>query len=251
METSILQQLNLNESEVITYEELLQSGEQSARQLTLKTPLKRGLIYKTLEDLVKKGLIIKNDETNKVSTFTPIHPNVLKGLAEQQLKQAQEAKENLDNELGSFISMYNLANNKPGVEFYEGIEGLEKVLNDTLTSKTEIYLFLNKNLLQQEKIFRAVNKEYKIKREKLGIKKKIIRVGKPQPTTRTTQSQDITSIKYFNHTMTPFNASIQIYDNKITYQKIISDKIISVIIQDEEIYKMNKAIFEYLWEGSI
>ena len=84
------------------------------------------------------------------------------------------------------------------------------------------------------------------------IKKKIIRVGKPQPMPKIKQPlNNITTIKYFNHPLPPFNASVQIYDNKIAYQKIISDKIISVLIQDEEIYKMNKVIFEYLWENSI
>jgi sugar-specific transcriptional regulator TrmB len=128
MEKNILQQLGLTENEALIYETLLQNGKQKASQIQKKTPLKRGLVYKNLENLEKKGLVVREDNNQKVSTFTPIHPNVLKGLAEQQVKQAREAQNLLQNELGSLVSMYNLANNKPGVEFCEGLEGVKKVI---------------------------------------------------------------------------------------------------------------------------
>jgi len=246
METSILQKLNLNESEILVYETLLQNGEQSARQITLKTPLKRGLVYKTLEDLETKGLIIKNDETNKVSTFTPIHPNVLKGLAEQQLKQAREAKENLDNELGSFISMYNLANNKPGVEFYEGLEGLEKILNDTLTSSETIYTYIN-NFSSNKKLL-TFNKKNEKQRVEKNISKKIILSQnfslKNYPKLALTKINYLNTEKQFN-----FYTVINIYDNKISFLTVRNNHFTATIIHNEHLYMIQRFYFKFLWKN--
>ena len=246
METSILQKLNLNESEILVYETLLQNGEQSARQITLKTPLKRGLVYKTLEDLETKGLIIKNDETNKVSTFTPIHPNVLKGLAEQQLKQAREAKENLDNELGSFISMYNLANNKPGVEFYEGLEGLEKSLNDTLISNETIYTYLN--ILPANKQISTLSDQNEKQRIIKNISKKIILSSnsslKNYTHTKLTETRTLKIKKHFD-----FYNIINIYSDKISFLTFKNNTFITTTIHNKYLYKIQRFYFESLWEN--
>jgi len=248
METSILQKLNLNENEILIYEELLKGGEQTARQLALKTPLKRGLVYKTLEDLEKKGLIIKNDETNKVSTFTPIHPNVLKGLAEQQLKQAKEAKEELDKELGSLVSMYNLANNKPGVEFYEGQEGLEKVFWDTLSdTNTTIYTYVDSFSIDKE--IKKLDKAYVSERLKRKIHKKILMADNEASKKYTKKVQDkFTQIKLVkNKNFFTFYSVAQIYNNKVSFSTFQNNQIISVVINDESIYKMHRFYFEALW----
>jgi HTH-type transcriptional regulator, sugar sensing transcriptional regulator len=252
MPNSILTQLGPNENQIIVYEYLLSNGAQKASDISKNTPLQRGVVYKTLDELIKLDIVEKNEENSAVSLFTPLHPSTLKGLAESRVRSAQNTQNHLDSEIGSLVSLYNLANNKPGIHFYEGVDGLKKVLEDTLRSKTEIYLFLNKEALEEEKSFNEINEKYKTKRERLGINKKIIRIGeKEEENTEKIGYQKITEIRYFNKKgLSPFKSSIQIYDNKISYQIINQDQILSIIIEDKHIFEMNKAWFEYLWENS-
>ena len=249
-ETNILKQLGLNDNEILVYEELLKSGKQKASQISKKTPLKRGLIYKTLEDLEEKGLIIREDAKNIVSTFTPIHPNVLKGLAENQLKTAQNAQESLQNEIGSLISMYNLANNKPGVEFYEGIEGIKKVINDVLTATETVCTIIDLEQLEQDTPIKKINTEHLKQRKLKKIYKKIL-----VPNTAYSRN----NLKNYNPEITELRilpkkihieSTMQIYDNKITYATSKKNARIGMIITDESTYLMHKNIFEILWEIS-
>ncbi|EKE11913.1 MAG: Transcriptional regulator, TrmB [uncultured bacterium] len=252
MENIILKQLGLNKNQILIYEYLLANGAQKASIIAKNTPLQRGVVYKTLDDLIEMGIIEKNEEENAIAHFTPLHPSTLKSLAESKIRTAQNTFNHLESEIGSLVSMYNLANNKPGIEFYEGIDGIKKVLEDTLKSKTEICLFLNRDALQKEEMFHEINEKYKVRRERAGVKKKIIRAGAKSlgDEEQKKEYQEITEIRYFEKNISPFKSSIQIYDNKISYQIIENGQVVSIIIEDRNIYEMNKAWFEYMWENS-
>jgi hypothetical protein len=120
-----------------------------------------------------------------------------------------------------------------------------------LKSQTEIYLFLNAEALSQEKRFREINEEYKSKRERSGIKKKIIRVGQRPENVfgqNTGKYDELTEIKYISKELPAFKSSIQIYDHKISYQIIDGENIISILVEDKNIFEMHKALFEMVWE---
>ena len=122
-----LEQSGLTKNQAIVYEALLKTGAVPARAVLAAIPLKRGLAYKVLDELGKQGIVVKKEEPGKVAIFEPAHPSKLKEIAEQKEKQAKNAQIALDGILGQLVSDYSLAAGKPGVGFYEGKEGLEKV----------------------------------------------------------------------------------------------------------------------------
>jgi len=248
MENSSLKQLGLTENQILVYEELLKGGTQKASQVAKKTPLKRGLIYKLLEELEELGLVIREDAEDMVSLFSPIHPNVLKGLAEQKVKEAQNAEKQLETEIGSLLSMYNLANNKPGVEFYEGLHGIEKVINDTLHSQTDIYTYAD--LEKVNKYIKKINDNYAKKRDKLKIGKRVLLVDSEYThdflKDYKKTNLDIRFVKNTPH----FSTIMQIYDNKVSYVTLSEKQMIGIVIQDKSIYGMHKTLFESMWENA-
>lgn len=229
------------------YEILLKNGPLKAGKIALKSPLKRGLVYKILDELVNLGLVIKNEPTGKVAVFEPAHPLKVKELAEtkeQKLKTAQLA---LDGILGQLTSDYNLALNKPGIQFYEGEEGIKKVLNDSLTSKSEIYSYADIEAIN--KYIPELNKEYVKKRERLKIKKRGIVLDTPfNRQFLSDYHKNITQTKLIRLDQPPFHTVMQIYDNKISYLTLDERKKTGVIIADPHIYQMHKYLFEYLWD---
>lgn len=249
MNEKILLGLGLTKVQSEILDCLLQNGPQKASDIAKKTKRPRGVAYKGLEELIDLGLAIKKEGKLGVTMFAAEHPSNLAGVLEHREHELEKIKKSFTASLPDLVSAYNLISNKPGVRFYEGEEGLKKVLDDTLTSKTEICLLLDKETLNKEDEFKEANDIYKKKREKLGIKKKILRIGAEpfhEPSTGL-DYEKITDIRYLNRPAVPFKSSIQIYDNKISFQVINQGQIISIIIDDKNIYEMNKFIFDCLW----
>lgn len=243
----MLKQAGLTDAQAEVYEVLLRHGEQTAGSLTKKTSLKRGLVYKVLDDLVGLGLAAKQEELGKVAHFFPKHPAVLRELVNRRQKTLKDAELVLDGLLPSLVSEYNLVSGSPGVLIYEGKEGIEKVLNDSLTSKTIVYTYADIEPIVKH--IDAINRRYADKRDKLGIDKKAILLDTPfarkymQDYHRL--STDIRLIALEN--VPPFQSAMEIYDNKVAYITFAEDKMLGVIIHDPYLYQMHKYLFEYTW----
>lgn len=255
MENSPLKQLGLSENQILVYEELLKGGTQKASQIAKKTPLKRGLVYKTLEDLEELGLVVKEDEEDMVSLFSPIHPNVLKGLAEQKVKDAQNAEKQLETELGPLLSMYNLANNKPGVEFYEGVDGLKKALNSIINEaeeNSEIISFVKVLPNEFEKNTVAAFSGFIKKRIKKNVFTRVIAIDdKSGRKLKETDSESLRKTRLTKTKKIPLDfpgGEIFIYKNKIFSTTIENGIYLTLIIQSDSISQMLSAFFESEWE---
>jgi len=172
----------------------------------------------------------------------------LEELFEEREKTIKQDKKSFESSLPELISAYNLASNKPGVRFFEGSEGFKTVLFDTLKSRTEIYTFVDSESVRHQKEMKIINEEYVKKRKKTGIKKKLIvpeTAKKYFPKLKT----DFTEIRFLKEKFYPFQSSLQIYANKVSFQTLDEENSISILIEDKNIYKMHKLLFEYIWES--
>lgn len=250
MYSEILTQLGLNQSQIEVYNHLLTGGEQPAAKISLKTSLNRTNVYNVLAELARLGLV---EETPKgqakkgaKTTYRLIHPNKLRDLLESKSKELQQAQTSLASSLPRIISDFNLAVGRPGVRFYEGNEGLAKVMEDSLTAQSEILTYVDAEAV--EKYIKKENDAYVKKRRKLGKKKKIL-VPDSEFNKKFFQALGSaqTDVRYLDFAMPEFSAAMQIYDDKITYITMQSKKMIGIIIEDELIAKMHKSLFEYNW----
>lgn len=242
-------QIGLNYTQSLVYETLLKNGISSARSIIQKTPFKRGLIYKTLEDLEKMDLIEKMEEKQKIALFQAKHPLALRALAENKEQKAKDAKLALDGMISSIISDYNLVSGRPGVLFYEGIDGIKKVLDDSLESKTEIYTYADMEVVV--KYIDKINKKYVKKRSKLGLKKKVIMLDNNFARQyMKNYYNEVTEVRYIDHKLFSFSPIMEIYDNTISYVTLEEKNKIGVLVKNREIYQMHKSLFEFAWNNS-
>jgi len=229
------------------YELLLKHGPLKAGKVALKSTLKRGLVYKILDELVNLGLVIKDEAQGKIAIFEPAHPLKVKELAESREAKFKTAQLALDGILGNLTSDYNLALGKPGIQFFEGKDGIKKVLNDTLNSKTEICAYSDIEAIL--KYIPEINTEYVAVRERRKIKKRGILIDTPAARQELSgYHPDITKNKFIKIPITPFASIMQIYDDKISYITLQPEKMFGVIIQNPAIYQMHKYLYEYLWQ---
>ena len=241
--------LTKGQSAVLGY--LLENKEAKASLIARSIGHPRGVVYKILEELLAMDLVEKREKEGQVARFRAAHPQNIEKILEEREKKLSQSKKAWQELLPQLVSSYNLALNKPGIKFFEDEEGFKKVLYDTLTSKTEVCLFINSGAMGEEEKFKEINEEYKRMRIKSNTAKKILRAGKKPELTFGTSNESydaLTKIRYAPKISSTFKASIQIYENKVSYQIIEGEKIIGILIEDKDIYAMNKAWFEMLWE---
>lgn len=246
-----LANLGLTKTQSAVLDYLFEHGETKASDIAKNIRHPRGVVYKTLEELLSLELAEKVEKAGQIARFRAAHPQNLEKVLEAKERQLEKDKKNWTELLPQLVSNYNLTLNKPGVKFYEGQEGLEKVLYDTLSSRTEVCLLLNREAMDQEANFEKINEEYKKRRIRSGVKKKIIRVGKkPELTFGTADDKydSFTEIRYLAKAAAPFKANIHVYDNKISFLIMDKNKIIAILIENQSIYAINKFWFETLWD---
>ena len=118
----------------IFHEILLQEGAQSAGSLLKHVKnIKRSLLYKVLERLVDRGLVMQESKNGK-AFFVPQPPETLIQLIEKQALEIQATKEALVSNLPQLKATYNLSTERPIIRFYEGVDGLRSLYEDKLNS---------------------------------------------------------------------------------------------------------------------
>lgn len=242
----ILIEAGLSEKQSAVYSALLDKGPLKAGAIASWTGIKRGLIYKVLDQLENLGLVSKKGGEGTVAVFAPEHPSALTKIMERKEKSLALAKEVVSFSLGNLSSKFNLLSGKPNIQFYEGKEGVMKVALDSLNSETDICSFVDTDTLLA--IYPDLNKEYSNKRLKNNVKKKIISTDSPIVREAVkTDDKNLTEQRIVKQKL-HFSTIVMIYDNKVSFITLDPKRNIGIIIEDPDIYKTNKAIFDYIWD---
>lgn len=242
-------QIGLTKEQANVYEVLVAGGLIPARSITQKTGIKRGMVYKVLDQLIEMGLIEKKDDISKIALFFPTHPNNLKKILEKREQEIKSVEISLNSVINKLSSDFNLISGKPNVQFFEGMEGMKKVLEDSLSAQTEIYSYADIEAIQ--KYIPDINADYVKKREKFNIKKKAILLDTPFARTFLKDYyKNVTDLRLIKTVASPFQTIMQMYDNKVSYITLSEKEMIGVIIEDKHISTMHKDLFEHTWENT-
>lgn len=242
--------LGLTYPQSVIYEFLVKEGLQKAGFIAQKTQYKRGLVYKVLEELEKMQLVRKTQGPKFVGVFEACHPVVLKDFAEKREQEAKNARLSMESIISSIISDFNLSSDKPGVIFYEGIEGIKKVLTDALEDNPEKSIFCFSDVEGYATHLGGWNKKFFTpQREEKKIFEKVIAPNsqKAMDFMQGLQTSWLTETMFIDHKPFPFATEINIYNNKISIVTFSTKGLIGVIIENKEIYETLKSIFNLTW----
>lgn len=249
-EQNIFNQIGLTKEQTLVYQTILKNGLTVVSKIANNAGVKRSLCYKILDQLLEMSLVEKKDDIGKIIMFRATHPSKLKTLIEKKEVELKNAENALQGQLSKLISDYNLTSGKPNVQFFEGLEGVEKVLNDSLTSSETIDAY--SDIESIEKYIPEINKAYVEKRKKLGIKKRGLILDTPKARELLKDYYtEITENKFIKCSLIPSQTQtvLQIYDNKISYITLGENGIfIGMIIESPHIYSLQKYLYQSLWE---
>lgn len=231
---------------------LLSQEELKAKEIVRALNRPRGVIYKGLLELTSLELVKKIDRPGQVAKFSAEHPEKLQKLFETKEALLKQEHRNFLAALPDLSSKYNTSHLKPHIRLKEGEVGTQEILEEALGSSTDLLLFIDASNLTTENVWESLISKYDLKRRQTTIKLKVIIATDQQAIFDNLKGKQETSIEI--HTIragaVPFKTSLLIFNNKICYQTFELKRIINITIEDNNIYSMNKAMFDYLWQTS-
>lgn len=242
-ETLIKSGFSANESAVFLA--LLGLGRGTVSQITRKAGLNRTTGYDILDSLVAKGLVSVSGKEPK-QEYLAESPDHLISILEKQAKEAEQRISSIKKIIPELKSMHNVRG-RPKVRFYEGIEGLKDVYEDTLTSHEEIRAYANP-IEMHEGLVGYFPKYYERRSQKNIFIRGII---PDSQIARHRKSKDVEEKR--NSMLVPmdkynFIPEINIYDNKIMIASWREK--LGIIIESAEIADAMKKIYELAWIGA-
>ncbi len=157
----ILQEIGLSKNESKIYETLVQSGQLSIEDISLKAKVHRRNVYDSLNKLIEKGL---------VSDFFIEGKKRLKATNPNRLQDILKEKENrLLSILPGLEKKYDSKDYTSEAYFYKGVQGFKNYLNDILKTNETVH-FMGAKAFWLDTRLQTYLKIFEAKRKKQGIK---------------------------------------------------------------------------------
>lgn len=237
----IVENFNLDEKEAKVYLASLSMGRSKVSEIAKEAQLNRITAYEILKRLSQKGIANKTVIKDMIY-FQVVEPKLLINKMERQTEIAREILPQLNLLVGA-------KKGRPKVNYYEGIEGMKTVYEDTLLCEDKaIY-----DITNGEKLFNCFGKDFMDNYIKKRVRKKIkIKVlVSDNPSSRQivkNSKQVLREYKFFDEKNYPIPNEIMIYDNKIILLSFTSK--IGVLIEDDEISQSIKIMWNMVWNKS-
>ena len=234
---STLQSIGLSEKEAVTYLTLLELNESLPGTISRRSGIKRPTTYVILDQLQKKGIV---SHVNKKG-------NLFYRAVEPQL--ILEEEQNKFNKLRAILPELEKLNQKfevtPQMSVYEGKDGLIQIMEDTLTTKTDLCCWANPQIAME-----LLEDYYPYYVEKKVERKIWLRgifcsdsIGEEL---KAKGKEELREVYLIPSEKFPFKNEINIYDDKVA---IISHQDqIGIIIQNKNIADTQKSIFNLGFE---
>jgi HTH-type transcriptional regulator, sugar sensing transcriptional regulator len=236
--TKTLSNIGLSDKEARLYLSLLEYNEALPSVLSRKSGIKRPTTYVILEQLKARGLV-SQVRKGGATYFRALSPYSL-------LDDQHEKYSALEEALPELLQLNSKFAATPQMTLYEGENGIVRIMEDTLTTSTELLCWADVSLAVGT-ILSEYYPSYVKKKVANGVwLRGIFCDDKRAREFQTKGKEELREVYLIPKKKFPFKNEINVYDDKLA---IIShaDKI-GVIIQNKSIADTQRSIFELGWE---
>lgn len=246
MTIELLKQIGLTNSQAKTYLALVDAGSLTPPQLARVIGEGRTTAYMALAKLEELGLAIPSGDA-KTKTYEPASPSVLSNVIDKKRQELDSVDETFRNSLSEMLSTYFAKRAKPGVKFYQGMDGLREIYKDHL--ETGEYVKVLRTPADEE--FGQVLYDYMDERAARDIKSEIL--GPAIPGVVQFSNENNERLKRVNHwcPIDAYNAPVEIsiYGNKVSMISF-GEEAIGVIIESPQIAQSLSQLYEMAKVGA-
>ncbi len=244
--TGQLISFGLSNKEAAVYIGLLALDRATVAQTSRKANVNRATTYVILDSLINKGLVSMSGKKPKQEYYAE-SPDKLVNYLERQADESRQVAEKARAFVPELKSVQRSAT-RPQIKFYEGVEGLRHVFEDSLKAKSSNIIAFS-SIEDQHSVIKGYFPEYYRRRAK---RKLFMRAIFPK-TSMGMERANKDSEEYRESVFVPadqfgFHPAINVYDNKVMIASWREK--LGIIIESAEIADAMKKIFELAWIGS-
>lgn len=238
-----LQALGLNEKEAKVYIASLELGQATVQNIAAKADIKRPTTYFIIESLMDRGLM-SSFYQGKRQYFLAETPERIADVIDKEISDLEIRKESFKRLLPQLQSINNRDKTKPVVKYYEGKDGVLKMVEEHIERSRgqKSFMAYSKDIVNN---FASQNELTSIRNKRLGknIAVKTIYTYSQGDVSETPNSERVRlSSQDF-----PITCDIAVYEDKLRIASL-QDRVIGVVIEDKEIAKSFQSIFELAWK---
>ncbi len=238
--------LGLSPEESKVYLAVLELGGAHVSLIAKKAQVNRVACYHTLGKLIKRGLI-NSLEKNKIKYFTIENPKTIVTKQRELLQKAEKL-------LPELLALRNSSSYNPKIQYYEGLEGIKNIFEDTLDTK-ELLGYTNLAQLPNvipEDYLKQYAKNKLAKNIKTRMLSPISKKGLRYLDTYYPKNFDrnLVEILFINPKQFMFEYEINIYGDKVSIVSLNPDELIGLIIESPFYSKTQRGIFNLSWLGA-
>lgn len=242
---SVFAQLDFSEREVDIYCALLTLGPAPIREVADKAGVNRGTTHEILKQMLKRGMVSYYPK-GKRRHFNAQPPEKLLEIAKEKQDSLRHASLQLVNQIVPELNRLKPDSGTPQVTYYEGDDGIEKVLKDILNttdkSTNKSYNVYSSQAIR-EHLYRPFP-NYTLQRIKRNIRVKAIAIGPGG------EDAPLSERKWIGDKQDGTQASyVAIYPPKCAMISLQEGNYpTAVVIESEAISRSMNLSFETLWQ---
>jgi len=237
MDTEILADIGLTNSEIKVYIALLELGASTAGPILDKTGLHNSVVHMTLNKLIEKGLISFSKE-GKRNIYQPANPKHI-------IEYIEQKKENFQKILPELLAKQGMSKEKPEVTTFRGKKGIRELLFELLDAGGKEHHTIG-SPKESVMLGDAFWIDYHKQRSKKGINAKLLFNESLRKWKKKVGYYSNAQTKYYEKGFEPLNETI-IRNNKVAII-IWTEKPIGILIQNNEAANSYEKYFQFLWK---
>ncbi len=183
-------------------------------------------------------------ETKKANTklFVAENPTKLFSILHEQEAELTRKREQLELTIKELQQRYNPEAKLPKITFYEGVDGIERMSEEMMSTPTNLFSFgAGDYFLTKEP---ELVKKFRAKSAKRYKKVNILRSAKYQ----SLHKDDIRSTHRYFHFIEELKIDIQIVEDKLSIVSLENSSPVGILIKHQDIVNGFKEIFMELWK---
>jgi sugar-specific transcriptional regulator TrmB len=229
-ENEALEGLGLTANEARLYLLLLKGGKAKATTLAAKSGMHRRVVYDTLAQLEKKG-IVGQARVGGVLTFSPSPPSSL-------LSFLDEKRDSMEKILPSLSRVFE-AESETSVSVMHGVQGIKTIMEDILSLRADYCVYFGQ--LQVFDLLPKFTQIFHAKKKKLGIRSRYILLDVPQARERSKRIP-LAEFKFIDPSTLSGGVWWTYADRLVLY--IIQRDVITIMVRNVELAKTFRKTFD-------
>ncbi len=235
-----LLKLGLSNNETKAYAAALELGVASVQDIARLAGLKRTTTYTVLASLIERGVVGKTTVKGKTK--------YLAEPPEKLLSIIKELENDIKKDLPELKAIYNRNEIKPKIIFFEGIEGIKNIFEDTIREKpSEILMWLSDDYFKQLPGYSA---EYIKRRVALDMHaKRICTVNSIwHRKNKKHDSDELSETIAVPKELLDTGIEVNIYNNKLAFMNFQEN--LGIIIESKAIADAMRQAYNLSWQGA-